>query len=64
MRGSMKSQSIKLAEKTRLTNEYRREAREKWALASPFRQSLYIKARFAGKSPEEAIACSRGDLRK
>lgn len=48
---------------TAAMNRLRREARERWALVSPFRQSLYIKARLAGATPEDAISKSRGPLR-
>lgn len=51
-------------ETTRLANQYRREAIEKWDLRSPFRQGLYVGARLKGRTPEEAIVRSRGDLRK
>lgn len=52
-----------MREATAETNRLRREARERWALVSPFRQSLYIAARRKGASPEEAIRLARGNLR-
>jgi len=50
----------KAQEYTRRANELRREARQLWDLASPTRQGWYIKHRLSGKTPEQAIALSRG----
>lgn len=49
-------------EKTRLTNVYRKEAITH-QIRSPYRQSLYIKARFKGHSVTESIDRSTGNLR-
>lgn len=48
--------------RTAEANSFRREARERWALSSPYRQSRYIAARLAGRSPEEAIENARGQF--
>lgn len=56
--------SARLRNMNRRINEYRREARETYALVSPFRQKLYINARLKGEPPELAIERARGNLRK
>ena len=54
----MKTPSQELAELTRLSNQYRREA-QKIGIASPFRQGIFIKHRLAGKSMLEAKELTR-----
>lgn len=50
-------------ERNAAINRLQREARERWSLASPARQALYISLRLKGATPEDAIARSRGNIR-
>lgn len=47
-------------ERNAAINRLRREARERWSLASPARQTLYISLRLKGATPEDAIARAGG----
>lgn len=49
----------KLVRINRLHNAYRREAKEMWQLASPYRQGVYIRCRLKGAPPEIAIKAAR-----